>query len=137
MTSICPIARRVGATTVAIVDSCPADYAATTEAVHRPSVTWHFLATGQEALRLARSEYVDLWVVNAVLVDMSGIDLCSMLRNRSTPATVYVVTDAYRAADEQAARICGASLFGCKPMQAEWFSTLTNTWGPHIPTCHV
>ena len=131
------IGRRVRTTTVAVVDSRPADYAAVSAAVQRRSVTWHFLATGREALHLARSAYVDLWVVNAVLADMSGIDLCSMLRNRSPPAAVYVVTDAYCADDEQAARLCGASLFGCKPVRAEWFSRLRNTCDPNIPACHV
>jgi DNA-binding response OmpR family regulator len=109
------------ATTVAVVDSHPADYAVFPQAMQRFRTKWRFLATGQEALRLARSEYVDLWVVNVVLVDISGIDLCGMLRSRSPPPAVYMVTDAYRAEDERAARAAGAAMFGCKPITMEWF----------------
>jgi hypothetical protein len=44
-----------------------------------------------------------------------------MLRSRSPPPDFYVVTDAYRPEDERAARMCGAAMFACKPVRAEWF----------------
>jgi DNA-binding response OmpR family regulator len=116
-----PKTRRIGAKTVAVVDSRPHDYAALPRAVRRPGLTWRLLTTGREALRLARTESVDLWVVNTVLADMSGIDVCNMLRSRSPPPTFCVVTDAYRPEEERTARMCGAALFGCKPVRAEWF----------------
>jgi DNA-binding response OmpR family regulator len=109
--------------TVAVVDSRPDDYAALPQAVRRPGMNWQFLTTGREALRLARAESVDLWIVNTVLTDFSGIDVCAMLRSRSPPPSVYVVTDAYRPEEEQAARMCGAALFGCKPVPPGWFDT--------------
>ena len=121
MIGLCAITRPVTTTTVVVVDPHSADYAAIPQAVRQPRMNWRFLTTGHEALHVARNEYIDLWVVNAVLHDMSGIDLCCMLRSQSPPPTVYIVVDAYRAEDERAARACGAALFGCKPVQAEWF----------------
>jgi DNA-binding response OmpR family regulator len=110
-----------GGMTVAIVDSRLSDYAALPEAVDRPEMNWRFAASGRSALRLARSEQVDLWVINTALTDMSGIDLCGMLKSRSPPPAIYMVTNAYRVEDERAARCCGVSLFACKPIQASWF----------------
>ena len=119
-------ARRAGAMTVAVVDPRPADYAGLPLAVNRSDIQWRFVVTGREALRLARTERADLWVVNTVLPDLSGIDLCSMLRDRSPRPAVFVVADVCRAEDERAARGCGATLFGCKPVPVEWFDFLQN-----------
>ena len=109
--------------TVGIVDSRLSDYAALPQAVDRPEINWHFATSGRSALRLAQSQKVDLWVINAVLADMSGTDLCWMLKSRSPPPAIYIVTDAYRVEDERAARCCGVSLFGCKPVRASWFKS--------------
>jgi DNA-binding response OmpR family regulator len=107
--------------TVAVVDPRLPDYGALPEAVGRPDMKWHFVTSGRGALRLALSQQVDLWVINTALSDMSGIDLCAMLKGRSPPPVVYMVTDDYRVEDERAARCCGVSLFACKPIQATWF----------------
>ena len=109
-----------GRMTVAIVDSCSSDYASSPpHAVDRPYVDWHF---GPAAVVCCdrRSARVDLWVVNTMLPDISGIDLCGMLKGRSPPPAVYIVTDAYRMEDERGP-CCGVSLFACKPVQASWF----------------
>jgi DNA-binding response OmpR family regulator len=108
--------------TVAIVDSRLSDYAGLPAAIEHPEINWHFAASGRSALRLAQSHTVDLWVINAVLADMSGTDLCCMLKSRCPPPAIYMVTDAYRVEDERAARCCGVSMFGCKPVQASWFT---------------
>jgi DNA-binding response OmpR family regulator len=121
MNGTCMKAGCAGTMTIAVVDPRPEDYAAISHAGHRPELIWHFLDTGREALRLAHSETVDLWVVNFVLPDMPGSELCGMLRSRSPAPAVYMVTDAYRAEDERAAWACGAALFVCKPVQAIWF----------------
>ena len=110
-----------GSMTVAIVDSRSADYATLPTALDRPEMNWHFATSGRKALRLAQCEKVDVWVINTVLPDMSGMDLCQMLKGRSSPPLVYIVTDAYRVEDERAARCCGVSLFACKPVEASWF----------------
>jgi len=113
--------RRVRAATVAVVDPRPGDYAALLGSHLGSQVRLQFLGSGRDALRLARTGGVTLWVINADLPDMSGLDLCSMLRTCSGRSVVYVVTDEYRMEDERAARLCGASFFGCKPVEAGWF----------------
>ena len=115
--------RRVGTMKVAVVDPRPADYSALLEATLESGVRLEFLPSGQDALRLARTGGADLWVINADLPDMSGIDLCAMLRSHSSRQVVFVVTDTYRAEVERAARGGGASLFACKPVQTQWFDT--------------
>jgi len=113
--------RSAATTIVAVVDQHPDDYADLLRTVRRADMIWRFLTTGREALRLVRTENVGLWVVNTILADMPGIELCKMLRSRSPPPVLYVVADAYRAEEERAARICGAALFECKPPHPEWF----------------
>jgi DNA-binding response OmpR family regulator len=114
-------ALETGGMTVAIADPRLSDYAALPSAVDRPRMIWRFATTGRGALRLALTQPVDLWVINTVLSDMSGIDLCAMLKALSPPPIIYMVTDAYRVEEERAARCCGVSLYGCKPIQASWF----------------
>ena len=109
-------------TTVAVVDPQPADYAPLLERTVGPLVRLQFLPTGRDALQLARTTEVDLWVIHMTLPDMSGLDLCAMLKAQSAGRVVYVVTDRYRAEDERAAWVHGASLFGCKPLPESWFT---------------
>ena len=106
--------------TVAVVDPRPSDYGVLLDAPVG-TVRPQFLCCGREALRLCQTEQVDLWVIHLVLPDMSGLDLCAMLKSRLSRPAIYVVSDDYRAEDERAARARGASLFGCKPVQAWWF----------------
>jgi DNA-binding response OmpR family regulator len=82
----------------------------------------HRVATAHEALRLARSAAVDLWVISAELSDMSGSELCSLLKSRTPQAPVYLVADEPSVELERAAWHSRASMFGCKPAHAEWFS---------------
>ena len=106
--------------TVAVVDPRAADYGVLLDApvgTLRPQ----FLCCGREALRLCQTEQVDLWVIHLVLPDMSGLDLCATLKARLSRPVIYIVSDEYRPEDERAARARGASLFGCKPVQAWWF----------------
>ena len=114
---------RVGSKTVAIVDSRPSDFVALLNVEDLPDINWRFAPSGRSALRLAQREQVDLWVINIALDDMSGADLCWMLKSRTRPPVIYIVTDAYREEDERTARGCGAALFGCKPIETSWFKT--------------
>ncbi len=112
---------RTLAATVAIVDPRQADYAALLEeAAETRQARLMFLSTGSEALRLARTESVDLWIVNVDLPDMSGLDLCTILHGHASRSPIYMVTDHYRSSDERAARINGASVFTFKPIQLAW-----------------
>jgi DNA-binding response OmpR family regulator len=106
---------------IAVVDPRPSDYSALLEAALEIEVRLEFLRSGRDALRLSRMEGADLWVINPVLPDMSGLDLCTMLRGHLARPVIYVIADRYRADDERAARIRGAALFGCKPVQMKWF----------------
>jgi len=107
--------------TVAVVDPRPGDYGVLLEMPWGAELRWQFLSCGRDALRLSQAEEVDLWVVHLALPDMSGLELCEMLKTRLCRPVIYLVSDEYRAADERAARARGASLFGCKPVQAWWF----------------
>ena len=115
---------------VAVVDTQSHDYAVLLEAAQRHNARLELLALGRDALRMARTREVPFWVVNVALPDMSGLDLSAMLRTRSPQSVIYVVTDKYRAEEERAARMCGASFFGCKPVRAPWFD---NWWEPSQP----
>ena len=107
--------------TVAVVDPQPGDYGVLLDTPLGTELRWQFLSCGRDALRLAQAEEVDLWVVHLVLPDMSGLELCELLKTRLCRPVIYAVSDEYRAEDERAARARGASLFGCKPVQAWWF----------------
>jgi CheY-like chemotaxis protein len=103
------------------VDPQPGDYGMLLETPLGAELRWHFLSCGRDALRLSQAEEVDLWVVHLILPDMSGLELCEMLKTRLCHPVIYAVSDEYRAEDERAARARGASLFGCKPAEAGWF----------------
>lgn len=110
-----------GSATVAVVDPRPGDYRVLLDAPLSAAVRWEFLSCGRDALRLSRAEQIDLWVIHLVLPDMTGLELCTMLRARLCRPAIYIVSDEYCAEDERAARARGASLFGCKPIQPWWF----------------
>lgn len=107
-----------------VADSRPADYAAVRAALASPVVAWRFVTTAHEALHVARRQHVDLWLINTKLPDLSALELCGMLRNSHLPQAVCVVADACDADAERGARIRGASLFLCKPLDAGWLEGL-------------
>ncbi len=112
------------ALSIVVVDPCPADYLAALPEP-QPGVWWQFITCARHALRTARVRAVDLWVVNTRLPDMSGLDLCRMLRDQER-AAVYLVADRYSPDEERAARLCGAALFVCKPPIAQWLAAPAN-----------
>jgi CheY-like chemotaxis protein len=114
-------ARPARCATVAVVDPRPDDYAVLLGAPSVAEVRWQFVTCGRDALRLPQANEVDLWVIHLMLPDMTGLELCQILKARLSRPVIYVVTDDYCAADERAARARGASLFGCKPAEAWWF----------------
>jgi CheY-like chemotaxis protein len=114
-------ARPVRCATVAVVDPQAGDYRAVLDTPLGTELRWQFLSCGRDALRLSQAEEVDLWVVHLSLPDMSGLELCELLKTRLCRPVIYAVSDEYCAEDERAARARGASLFGCKPVQACWF----------------
>jgi DNA-binding response OmpR family regulator len=106
--------------TVVVVDQRPDDYADLLSATQGADVRWQFVSNGREALHLAHTLPVDLWVVNDYLPDMSGLELCALLKSCLDQSVIYMVTDKYSQAIERDARNCGVALFVCKPVQQEW-----------------
>ena len=90
-----PPATAPHALSIVVVDRCPADYIAAS-AAPRLGVGWQFVTCGREALRTARARAVDLWVVNVSLPDMSGLDLCRMLRERRASTSSSLPTGTTR-----------------------------------------
>ena len=115
------------ASKVCVVDPRPADYADLLGAEPTCGMRLEFLPQGRDALHAARTGEVDVWVVNVSLPDMSGLDLCEMLKSHRSDAVVYLVTDAYEPEEERAAWRRGAAMFGAKPAQPTWFSQLAST----------
>jgi DNA-binding NarL/FixJ family response regulator len=93
-------------------------------------VRLQFVASAEQALRLAHKTAVDLWVVNSKLPGLSGCELCRILKSQSARAAVYVVADEYSPEVEQEARASRASLFGCKPEHAHWLRDWHDTVSP-------
>jgi len=79
-----------------------------------------FMANAAEALRLAQTSAVALWVVNTALPGLSGFDLCGMLRSQSARVPVFLVAEEYSVEAEQAAWSARASMFGCKSQHEHW-----------------
>src|SRR5688572_5184157 len=81
--------------TVCVVDARPEDYLDWQSTAEASGLKLSFYATADEALRHARMQAVDLWIVNAELPGLSGFELCGMLRDRSARTAVYLVSDQY------------------------------------------
>jgi CheY-like chemotaxis protein len=111
--------------TVVVVDQRPDDYAGLVSDARGAGISFQFVSNGNEALRLARTQPVDLWMVNNHLLDMSGLDVCALLKSRLAKPVIYMVADEYDQEIEREARIRGAVIFGCKPLQPELISQLT------------
>jgi DNA-binding response OmpR family regulator len=106
--------------TVCVVDPRAEDYHGWADSAGNRGVKLHWFACAEEALRFSYGSAVDLWIVAAELPGRSGFDLCSMLKARSTNTLVYLVTDEWTPAREQAAWSVRASMFGSKPGHEAW-----------------
>ncbi|MGA7162277.1 MAG: response regulator [Bacteroidota bacterium] len=78
---------------------------------------------GQEAIQRIKEDAPDLIVVDLVMPDMNGFELCRQIRSneqtRNTP--VIVVTALQSRADVEEAKSCGADACLMKPIKAEEF----------------
>jgi len=109
---------------VCVIDPRPGDYRHLVGDESLAGSRLEFLASGREALQAAIFGGVDVWVVNVELPDLSGLELCEMLRARDRKATIYLVTDQYHPDDERQAWLRGASMFRAKPAEVCWFAHL-------------
>lgn len=113
-----------GSVKVCVVDRDFEDYQALLSERELRDVRWEFLSSGREALRHSQDSSIALWIVNTRLPDMSGLDLCQMLKAQSPTAVVYMTPDEYSALEERAAWLAGATLFRPKPIDPAWFESL-------------
>jgi DNA-binding response OmpR family regulator len=105
---------------VCVVDPELIDYADWRATAESAGIRLLLLTTATEALRLAHSTSVDLWVINSDLPGHPGNELCSLLRTQSPRGSVFVVADEYSPAKELSAWQARATLFGVKPGHIGW-----------------
>ena len=108
--------------TVCVVDPKTDDYQGWQSSAHSSGVQLHFVASADEALRLARTAAVDLWVVNTDLPGIAGAPLCSMLRQQSGQAAIYLVSERNSPELERTAWAARPTLFGCKGEHHAWLA---------------
>jgi DNA-binding response OmpR family regulator len=105
-----------------VVDPEQDDYQALNSLAQTCGVQVQLVASAEQALRLARTAKVDLWVINTKLPGLSGASLCGMLKERSVSTPVYLVSNQYTPEAERAAWSARATLFGCKGQAHVWFA---------------
>ncbi len=109
-----------GSGDVIVVDASIDDYAPLAADELLASLAFRHFPTGEAALRGADLSWAALWLVNLRLADMEGIALMASVRHRSRNCPLFLVSNAYSAADEVAARAAGASAYLWKPADAAW-----------------
>lgn len=70
---------------------------------------------GADALRIARQESFDAYVLDNLLPDMSGIELCKQIRAIDEDTPIIFYSDAVGQADRQEAKSAGAQSYINKP----------------------
>jgi CheY-like chemotaxis protein len=114
--------------TVCVVDPQAGDYQDWHHCVDAHGVRLRFVASALDALRLARTHAVDLWVINTKLPGLSGCELCSMIQSRSGHAPVYLVADEYSPEEELSALSAHATMFCCKAAHQMWLGQILRTF---------
>ena len=110
---------------VVIVDCNRSDYVALAKFVRHEGIIPQFVASGWEALRLARTNCGGVWLIGVELPDMSGFDLCEMLRQRLGNIRVCMVAGEYHGEHEAASYRCGATFYACKSLGTSWLGECT------------
>jgi len=106
---------------IVIVDPRISDYEAWADAA--ADADFCFCSTGREALEHAPAG-APLWLINAELPDMAGLELIELLRPRLRGKPVFLVADRYDPAYELAALQRGSLHFACKPLPATWLDQI-------------
>ena len=107
--------------TMVVVDRDRAGYELLAPLSTGEGVALRFLSTGREALRLAETESIALWLIGVDLPDMNGFDFQQMLGDGSPETAVCMIAPAYRAEDEVRAHCNGVALYACKPLSPSWW----------------
>lgn len=80
------------------------------------------VSTGRDAFRrLNGSENFDLCVLEYALPDMTGVQLCSLMRQMGSGVPMLFFTPMNRAVDREHAEAAGASAYLVKPDEMELF----------------
>jgi len=77
--------------------------------------------TGREAFKLLNSEKFDLCILEYALPDMTGVQLCSLMRQMGCDVPMMFFTAMNRQIDRDKAAAAGASDFLCKPDDLDVF----------------
>lgn len=71
--------------------------------------------TGKEALELARSNKFDLFLIDNMLIDMSGVELCRRFRQEDATTPIVFFSGLAHEETKRAALECGAQGYLIKP----------------------
>lgn len=83
------------------------------------------VSTASQALRLSQTESFDLYLLDAWLSDLDGVELCRRLRMIDPHAFVVFFSGAAYESDRQKAMDAGANAYVCKPAVDELISTIS------------
>lgn len=122
----------VNTTDLLVVDPRPEDYQQLAATNLAANYHLDFVTSGESALRKALSAVFDLWLINFHLPDMTGAELLTTVRSRNPNAACILISDTYSATDELSARQLGATLYACKPLQAEWLAAIPDLRKPTL-----
>jgi len=75
--------------------------------------------TAAEALAVAASRQFDLYLTDAVLTDLSGVELCRQLKTLTPEIPVIFVSGAARESDQLEGLRAGAAMYLTKPIEVE------------------
>jgi DNA-binding response OmpR family regulator len=109
-----------GSGDVIVVDASLDDYSLLVADDQLSPFAFRHFSTGEAALRGADLSWAALWLVNLKLADMEGVALLGLLRHRSRNSPLFLISNAYSADEEVAARAAGASAYLWKPADAAW-----------------
>src|SRR3954468_20812416 len=108
---------RTGRRTVLLVEDEPSITEPLEEALVREGFDTRATATAVEALQLARSADPDLVLLDVMLPDGSGFDVCRELR-QSSQVPIIMLTARGDEADRVVGLVLGAEEIVCKPFSA-------------------
>jgi len=90
----------------------------------RAAVT--MVGNGRDAFMLLNQERFDLCIVDYPLPDMTGVQLCSLMRQAGSGIPVMFLTAMNRRVDKQKAMASGADDYLCKPDDLDIFVPAVN-----------
>ena len=81
-------------------------------------------ATAQEALALIKTEPIDLLILDNILPEMTGVELCRMIREKNSQLPIMFYSAMARKIDREKAMAAGANEYLVKPNDLDRFETI-------------